>query len=59
MPAEVSTMAAMAVVHATSLSVAQAVIATSTVAREATRSRMESSGGPGRLARRMASTTLT
>ncbi len=58
MPAVTSTEATTAVVRDTSSSAAQAAIATSTVPRQATRSRIECSGGPGLFARRMASSTL-
>src|ERR1700722_1975406 len=59
MPADTSTMAPIAVVQAISSRDAQAAMATSAAPRQATRSRMELSGGPGWLARRTASTTLT
>ena len=58
-PAATSTMAPSAVVQAISPSEAQAAIATTTVARQASRSRTESSGSPGWLARRTTSMTLT
>ena len=58
MPALTSTEAAMAMAGETSSNEAHAAIETSTVPRQAARSRIECSGGPGRLARRMASMAL-
>ena len=58
-PADTSTMAPIAVVQAISSREAQAAIATSTAPRHASRNRIESSGRPGRLARRTASIRLT
>jgi hypothetical protein len=58
-PTETRISAPSAVVCDTSPMAAQASMATPTVPRQATRSGIESSGGPGRLARRMASSALT
>ena len=58
MPAVTSTEAATAVVSDTSANEAQAAIDTRTAPRQAARSRMECSGGPGLFARRIASSTL-